>query len=294
MSANVIELYQKKLNNLQNLPTLPVIATEIMRIMRNDDYSVSQIQQVIEKDPPLAMKVLKVANSAYYGMKKPVKSLRHALVLIGMRQLSNIAISFSVLKKFDNQSSDMAWEKFWEHCVAVGFVTELLVEDYGIITQENPYTVGLLHDVGKLILNILEPEKYSIIYQQVKKEKRSFFEIENDQLNITHCDVGKMLAEKWKMSTILTDIVENHHRVEQAQDENKLILAVLEVADHVCNLSGLSFGTDFDIDNLPEPSSWAVLQKSVSDLNKKSYQDFLNEIEGQVNSISEMVEIIQI
>ncbi len=294
MSANVIERYQKKLNSLQNLPTLPVIATEIMRVMRNDSYSVSQIQRVIEKDPPLAMKVLKVANSAYYGMKNPVKSLRHALVLIGMRQLSNIAISFSILKKFDDQSSDMEWEKFWEHCIAVGFVTELMVEDYGIITRENPYTVGLLHDIGKLILNILEPGKYSGVYQEVKKSKRSFYEIENEQLNITHCDVGKMLAEKWKMSTILTDIVENHHRIDNAGDESKLIVAVLEVADHVCNISGLSFGTDFDIDNLPEPASWSVLQKSVSDLNKKSYEEFLSEIEGQVSSISEMVEIIQI
>jgi HD-like signal output (HDOD) protein len=100
MSQEVIKAYQKKLNEINNLPTLPIIATEIMRITRNDNYSARQIQGIIEKDPPLAMKILKVANSAHYGVKKPVKSLRHAVVIIGMKQLSNIAISFSVLKRF--------------------------------------------------------------------------------------------------------------------------------------------------------------------------------------------------
>ncbi len=293
MSSEVIEYYQKKINQIKNLPTLPVIATEIMRITRNDNYSVSQIQTVIEKDPPLAMKVLKVANSAYYGVKHTVKSLRHAVVLIGMRQLSNIAISFSVLKKFEKQSSNIDWESFWEHSIAVGFVSELLIEDYGIISKESPYTMGLLHDIGKLILNIIEPEKYYDIYLNVKKNQTSFYETEINTLGISHCEIGKMLATKWKMSEKLIEIVANHHSYNEASDENKLICAIVETANHICNVKGLAFGTDFDMENLPKPKSWAFLQDSIKELQGQPYEDFLDEIDNPVKSISEMVKIIQ-
>ncbi len=293
MSSEVIELYKKKLNEIKNLPTLPVIATEIMRITRNDNYSAGQIQSVIEKDPPLAMKLLKVANSAYYGIKNPVKSLRHAVVLIGMRQLSNIAISFSVLKRFDSPNSEINWERFWEHCIAVGFVSELLVEDYGIITNESPYTMGLLHDVGKLILNIIEPEKYVEVYQKVKDTKEPFYLVEKEIFGITHCEIGKILAEKWKMSDKLIDIVLSHHDVNNSSEENRIISAVIGIADHICNINGISFGTDFDLETTIIPNSWKILQEYVGELENKEYTIFLEEISNQVSSIAEMVKIIQ-
>ncbi|MBN2281957.1 MAG: HDOD domain-containing protein [Candidatus Marinimicrobia bacterium] len=294
MSSEIIDLYSKKLNEIKNLPTLPVIATEIMRITRNDNFSARQIQTVIEKDPPLAMQVLKVANSAYYAQRNPVKSLRHAVVLIGMRQLSNIAISFSVLKRFETQSNNLKWEKFWEHSIAVGFVSELLVDEYEIETRESPYTMGLLHDIGKLVLNILEPEKYFHVYQTVISSYRSFYDVEMEILNITHCEIGKMLAENWKMSEKLIDVVLNHHTYELSLNENKLLNAVIELADHICNIYGISFGMKFDNNSPSIPGSWEFLQSSVKELKNKRFEDFVSEMDTQIASISEMVKLIQV
>jgi len=294
MSSKVIEFYQKKLSEIKNLPTLPVIATEIMRITRNDSYSARQIQTVIEKDPPLAMQVLRVANSAYYAQKKPVKSLRHAVVVVGMRQLSNIAISFSVLKRFDTKNSNLKWEKFWEHCIAVGFVAEMLVDEYDIITKESPYTMGLLHDIGKLVLNLIDPGKYYEVYARVKNEKMSFYNAEKELLNITHCAIGKMLAENWKMSDELVDVVFNHHSPSESAEGNRLVNSVIEISDHICNINGISFGTDFDMESLPVPDSWEYIQSSVRELNNKEYEEFLQEMKPQLDSISEMVKLIQV
>ena len=294
MSSEVIEFYKKKLCEIKNLPTLPVIATEIMRVTRKDNFSARQIQTVIEKDPPLAMQVLKVANSAYYGQKNPVKSLRHAVVIIGMRQLSNIAISFSVLKRFDISSSNLKWEKFWEHSIAVGFVAELIVDEFDIVSKESPYTMGLLHDIGKLILNMIDPEKYYKVYHQVINGNTSFYNAEMEIFKITHCEIGKMLAENWKMSDKLLDVVLNHHTPNESVEENILINSVIEIADHICNINGISFGTDFDIESLSVPESWEYLKSNVRELSKKRYSEFLEEMDSQIVSISEMVKLIQV
>jgi HD-like signal output (HDOD) protein len=170
----------------------------------------------------------------------------------------------------------------------------LLTEDYSIATSESPYTMGLLHDVGKLVLNIIDAEKYHSIYQEVQRTKKTFYEVEKSTLGITHSEVGKILAEKWKMSDKLVDVVAHHHEVEDSKPENIIINAVVEIADHLCNITEMSFGTDFDTDNLPEPKSWSILQENISELKNKKYDEFIDEIGSQIQSISEMVNLIQL
>ena len=101
-NSQKIEEYHRQVLTLVNLPTLPIIATEIIRATREDRVSVNQILPILEKDPPLAMKVLKMANSAYYGIRERVTSLRHAVVIIGLEQLTGLALSFSVIKSVNN------------------------------------------------------------------------------------------------------------------------------------------------------------------------------------------------
>jgi HD-like signal output (HDOD) protein len=178
--------YRQKVFALINLPTLPVIATEILRIIHEDKLSVNQMLPIIERDPPLAMKILKFANSSYYGLQEKVRSLRHAMVVIGMRQLSELSMAFSVLKNFRSRrwSANLPWKSFWEHSAACGHIAQLLVEMLNIRVVNSPYSLGLLHDIGKLVMyrvnswNILMPtilplERNNVLATSLKGSNRT-------------------------------------------------------------------------------------------------------------------------
>ncbi len=288
-----IEEFKNKIINLQNLPTLPIIATEILRITREDKLSVNQILPIIEKDPPLAMKVLKIANSAYYGMRSKTKSLRHAIVVIGLSQLSNIALGFSVIKRYDNQSGNADWKKFWIHSIAVGYLSELIVEELELSIKDNPYILGLLHDIGKLAFNTLESEKFNEVLDIANKENLEHCIIEKRIFGVDHTQVGKWIAEKWKMGEILINTIADHHNLDVEDSQSKLCAAIINTADYICNYKNIRFGIDFDIKMQDDLEGWKYLQQTAYNIEDYKLKEFIDDIEDQLTSIIEMVELIQ-
>ncbi|MCD6441178.1 MAG: HDOD domain-containing protein [Candidatus Marinimicrobia bacterium] len=290
------EYYREQVFSLTNLPTLPIIATEILRSSHEDNLSVNQLLPIIEKDPPLAMKVLKIANSAYYGLKRDVKSLRHAIIVIGMRELSNVAISFSVIKDLSHDIGGyhISWKQFWKHSVACGYVAQLIVDELGISTRSNIYTFGLLHDIGKLALYRIDPEGYIEALEFEKYNKCSSCDAEKEIFGVTHSDVGWWMAEKWKISEEIKSAVGYHHHPEKVSDnELKMYAALTQVADLVCNFRSLNFGSECDFSIPVEAAGWKILQQEYESLDKVDFESFVSGIEDELKTIKEMVGLLQ-
>lgn len=290
------EYYRDQVFALTSLPTLPMIATEILRASREDNLSVNQLLPIIEKDPPLAMKVLKIANSAYYGLKKDVKSVRHAIVIIGMRELSNIAISFSVIKNLsrDIGDSNISWKQFWKHSVACGYVAQLIVEELEIFTKTNIYTLGLLHDVGKLALYRIDPEAYFESHEFARNSQCSSFEAEQEVFGVTHSDVGMWLAEKWKMSEEVINAIGHHHHPDKVSEYSfRICTSLVQVADRVCNFRSMSFGTEYESSIPQSEEGWKFLQEEFKSLDGVDFERYISGIEDELKTIKEMVDLLQ-
>lgn len=290
------QYYKEQIQSLIGLPTLPTIALEIQNIMREDKLSVVQTVPVIEQDPSLAMKILKVANSAFYGMSQKVNSLRQAVVIIGMRELAGIVLGFSVLKSMTNSGNNSAvnWKNFWEHSVAVGHIAELLDEELGIRFSESPYSLGLLHDIGKLVLHRLEPVKYEEAYNLSMSEQISMIQAESIIFGITHQQAGMWISEKWGLSGFIQTVNGYHHNPETIEDEDLCLAASLvQLADYITNSIRMNFGyrklrTSDDI-----PEAWKLLQARSLRAQNTDFNEFLLDLESHWGAVREMVKLLK-
>ena len=291
-----IREYKDKLKGIERLPTLPSIATQILKLANKKETSINEIIPLIEKDPPLAVKVLKIANSAYYGIRREIKSLRQAIVVIGLDELTNVTLSFSVLKNMNFLENDIEihWKKFWKHCIYTGFVNDLLVTELNLRNVDTPYLNGLLHDIGKLVLDLIEGENYRNILSRAEEEGRKIYEIEKEELGITHAEIGRLTAEKWNLTHNVKDVIGSHHN-DCKNNENEDIEAILsiQVANYVANYLGMDFVDVLDKSEINSQVCWQHLVEIVG-YDEISFQTMVEEeFSERFESIKEMVELIQ-
>ena len=289
------ETYKAKIRALIGLPTLPTIALEIQNIMREDKLSVIQTVPVIEQDPSLAMKILKVANSAYYGLDSKVDSLRRAVVIIGMRELAGIVLGFSILKSMSDkqEGAEVEWKKYWEHCIAVGHIAELLDEELGIRSGESVYSLGLLHDIGKLVMYRLEPEKYMEAYQLSLKEQVSLLQAEETLFGINHQEAGNWISERWGLSKSVQAVNAYHHDFSALQDANlRPQVALVQLANYIAGNIRMNFGYRPLRTHGEVPEAWEFLKLRSPRIQNLEFDDFLQDLEGHWGAVREMVKLL--
>lgn len=289
------EYYRDQVYTLTNLPTTPVIATEILKITREDKLSIYQMLPIIKKDPPMALKILKIANSAYYGLREKIESLRQAIVVIGMRELSHLVLSFSVMKLLmsrGDSSGYFEWKQLWKHSVACGHIAQMIDKYLKLTIPSNPYSLGLLHDIGKLILFRIEPDRYIEAIQLVKKENITASEAETEIFGISHSDVGEWLAERWELPKAIVYAIGYHHKPEQVPDtEYQICTSLVQIADLVCNLTSIQFGTEF-VQSIPrEEEGWKIIQKKYESFKDLDFERFVLSIDDEIETINKLVEL---
>lgn len=288
--------YMERIKSLVNLPTLPIIATEIIRVAREDRLSINQILPIIEKDPPLAMKVLKYANSPFYGLKEKVKSLRHAIVVIGLAQLTQLATAFSVIRVLnDDQSGQvLPWRQFWEHSSATGYMAQLIAEELNIFTTENLYSVGLLHDIGKLILYRVDSRNYYRVFLLSTEKNISSEAAELEIFGFTHAESGSWIAERWELPQGIRDGIRYHHAPEKMDEPRYTdIAAVTSLANRLTNFRISRFGTCATVLK-EETEDWKLLQARHFPDSELSYTDFLESMKEKTGTVREMVQLMQL
>jgi len=291
-----IDEYRSKVQSLVNLPTLPIIATEIIRIIQEDKLSINQMLPIIEKDPPLALKVLKFANSPFYGLMEKVKSLRHAMVIVGVEQLSQLAMTFSVIRVLqDNGNGEqIPWRLFWEHSSACGYIAQLLHESLGISTITNPYSLGLLHDIGKLAFYKIDPNTYTLIYNYCQEKKIAGYQAESEIAGLTHSEMGMWLAEKWGLPTSISQVIANHHNPAETDDpELTTSAAVIALANQITNSLKLNFGSAETPGQAELSEGWKILKNNHKIREDEQLIQFIDKIQNQQDGIREMVQLLR-
>lgn len=202
------ESLYRKLNKIENLPTLPQIAIAINAMIESGDSSIDEISHVIEKDPAITLKVLRLANSAFYGMQEKVYSISDAIILLGLSNIKHIVTSISVVKAFPNSMDNFSMIDFWRHSVNVAVVSRKLAENLHCNTEKT-FLSGLLHDVGKIILYKNFPSYFEKVSARARKERISFFNAERKE--ISHAEIGAFMADKWNLPAQIGAAIRHHH-----------------------------------------------------------------------------------
>ena len=228
-----------KIDSIRDLPTLPFIALEVNRMMEDVDVSISQVSQLIERDPPIAMKILKLVNSAFYGYRSKVSTLSRAIMLLGFNTVRNAILSLSIIKAFSaaDDLEGFNMDDFWRHSVAVAVASKRLAELTRMEAPDNGFVGGLVHDIGKVILTQVFKDFFEKVWTISKTENISFHAAEKKVMPVDHAMIGSHLAKKWALPRDLVDVIRCHHLIREGVG-NYQLLVIVHLANLIVNKNG--------------------------------------------------------
>ncbi len=211
---------------IDNLPTPPVVYSRINDSISNPNASAYQIASIISEDPAISAKILRLSNSAFYGVRNEITSVKQAVITIGMEAIKSLVLSTSVFDAF-KLKKEMAQfqEEFWRHSLAVGSACRMLMRRIStdwMTDADRVFSAGMLHDIGKLVMIVYISEDWEKIQAELEKSDRSQYEMESELLGYNHAQVGAELSTKWNLPGALQDAIAFHHDPEDSEFEDSL------------------------------------------------------------------------
>jgi HD-like signal output (HDOD) protein len=231
---------KQRIQNILQLVPFPAVAMGVVQLVDNPKTSAAKLGDVISKDQALAAKVLKVANSPFYGFPKQISTINFAIVVLGFETLKEIVLSVSLASSLANKlDKEFDLEKFWKHSLLTGIIPKHLAKDFGYRVAGEAFTAGLLHDVGLLVIAQYFKKEFQTIVQIGKRGEFPFEQIERRFLeNSTHFEIGAWLAEKWNFPDQLIEAISFHHQPHLAP-KNPQLPALVFLAELICHKLGI-------------------------------------------------------
>ncbi len=209
------KIVKKKLRRLEGLPTLPPIVQRLNKLIENEETSFSQIAELIEKDQVITSKILRLANSAFYGFPKKISTVQNALVLLGVNIIKVLIITSSIFEIIYKEDVSL-----WEHSIGVATCARILAEKLEIKEPQEIATAGLLHDLGKIVEKVSFKVEYKKMEELVQEGKTSLL-AEKEIFGLDHAEMGAFLMKIWNLPDRLIEAVGAHHELEKAKNFKK-------------------------------------------------------------------------
>jgi putative nucleotidyltransferase with HDIG domain len=258
-----------------DVPSLPTVAMKALELINDDGSSIDELEKIISRDQSFSSRLLRIANSPYYGMNRRIDTISSGVMLIGFNTMKSLVVAASL--KDMHRKYGLFEQKLWEHSLGVSVASSLLAQSTKMAQPEEALVAGLIHDVGKTILNNSIPEKYMVIAQKAHDGQAMFNEVETEMLGYNHCEVGALIARKWKLPKNLEVVIEYHHAEELPAFEDKAYEALCQivgVADAICLTQAIGIKGP---DNITVPYETLGLSEasfnSVMEIFKKTYAE---------------------
>jgi len=222
---------QSKLRNVKTISTLPQVMTRVMAVVADDRSSAKDLAKEIRPDQAMTSKILKVSNSAYYGFYRKIANIEDAVVVLGFKEIRSLCLAITVFGLFGESRGTAAdRRKLWRHCTITAVLAEMLAEPY---PDEYPqaFTAGLLHDLGRAVLDQYFPEVWTAVCEKVNERRVHWLPVERELIGTDHAEIGFWLAEQWAFPPALTECIRFHHEPMRAEVSPRLTALV-----HLANI----------------------------------------------------------
>lgn len=271
--------FRKLVSKIESLPTLPYVINKLTKILENPMVSAEEVNRVISADQVLTAKILKLVNSAFYGFPGQISTVTHAIVILGFTAVKSVAISASVFDMFPMKGSAFEFDrqKFWQHSIATAVISKMLAKIVNYQEEEVAFVAGLLHDIGKVILDRYFHDVLEQVMEEVHSDDISFYEAELRVMDCNHQNIGLWLAEKWSLPAELRESISYHHNPEKAGIGFKLA-GITHMADVLARAKNIGNGGDslipkisheaWELVNLKEPELAYLLDEIDNEIEK--------------------------
>ena len=220
---------QQAIEGISSLPTLPTILTKVLAAAADPDASAVDLSQHIAADQTLSAEVLKLVNSAYYGLRRQVDSITTAIVMLGFFEVRNVALAVTAFRNFPGANPDYDRTQLWRHSLATAMAADRLAKTLRL-PAERAFIAGLLHDIGKVVFDALYPQEFREAAHQAHQQGRFIRDTEPEVLGLTHADAGALLADHWDLPPAIVDAIRHHHAPERSDNDPELT-ALAALAD---------------------------------------------------------------
>ncbi len=261
-----------------DLASFPDIYFKIQAELESPQSSLEKLAALVSRDVGLSGKLLRLVNSPLYSFSTTVDSISRAISLIGLKELSTLALGVTAINYFKNIPPELIDMKtFWRHSISCGIFAKLLAQTQKGFNQERFFTAGLLHDVGRLILFKKMPYASSEAMLFARENTIPLVDAERTVLEFVHTDVSRVLLENWRFPNQLSDIINHHHEPMEAPEP--AAAAVIHLADFLANAAGISTGNMYVLPSV-RAESWDLLGLSASVL-----PDLMRDFDAQVDEV---------
>ena len=233
---------QEVIQNLGDLPPLPRIATQVIRISADSDTSTKQLQNLVRLDQALSAQLLRIANSAIFGMVREVTTLTQAVLTLGFSTARSVVLAASVKNLFTRGPVGPKERLLWEHALVTAITGSAYSRAMRIPESEEAFLAGLMHDIGKSVLTIKFPERYGAVLLGLPDESSDGLSRELDAFGFDHTMVGEALLHSWNISDSITAAVRWHHDPMQAPPEHRRLAALVALGNQLA--LDLAFGLE--------------------------------------------------
>ncbi len=240
---------KKIINEVQKLPTLPAVANKATKLLKDPTCTAIKVSEVIDKDPSLTVRVLRLVNSAFYALRCEVTNVKHAVALLGFKTISQMVITISVFDVFKGgYGKEFDREGFWKHSIGCAVVSQKIAQITDHSNADDCFTAGLLHDIGKVVLDQYLHEEMEKVLKLTQEQEISFADAETELLGINHADIGGQVMENWKIPLPILVAVKYHHKPLDERGNSDiskdLIVDIVRLSDVICKREKIGFTGD--------------------------------------------------
>lgn len=256
---------------VRDLPALPAAVLRVMQITDDPKAGATDVARALASDQALAVRVLKLANSAFYGASRRIATVSEAVVILGLRTTRNLAMASSCQEMLEREVAGYAMQRgaLWRHSLACASAAQMLAKRAGFRTEE-AFIAGLLHDLGKVVMNTYQRDQFVLVLRRTLEQGETYSEAEREVFGFDSAEAGARLLERWNLPDSLVGAVRYHH-LPLAAPMSSPLPSLVHVADAICLTLGIGLGVD-GLAYALQPEALAVLNLTESDFEQVASQ----------------------
>lgn len=226
---------------ISHLPTLPEMIQKVVSMVQDEKTSARDLSNLISYDQAISSRLLRIANSAYYGLSRGVSTTQHAIVVLGFEEVKSLSLSITVFDamKGTSDGSSLIRDEFWKHSAGCSLAAKIICKKLVNLNADTAFTASLLHDIGKLVLDSFFSGEYNMVLEKAQRDGLNLVDIEKELLGFTHADVGMWLCNRWKLPPSLASSIGYHHQVGKVDQEYISMTSIVHLADIICKKANI-------------------------------------------------------
>lgn len=274
------------LADIEKIPTLPAVPMKILGLVDDPNSSVKELQRFISMDQSLTARILKISNSAYYGFSRQISTVSQAVVILGFSAVKSLALSASVVHIFKPDAGKFNLFEFWKHSIFTGGIANVIANKIRYPLPEECLAAGIIHGMGKLIMDQYLHDRFMRAIAMAEKDNRDLLECEREVMKMDHCQLGALLAERWKLPPQLVESIRYYNNPAGAT-LNPSLVSLVHIGNHIA--SDKKFGDSGEIGLKRKLSSDA---RKILNLSQVELMQITHNVDDEIAKYQELVKAI--